>query len=60
MQFDSDDKEDDLDEASAIGAIIPPPLVLGVKCNITSTMIQLLNLKGFLEDFRGMNQICTW
>ncbi|XP_047262439.1 uncharacterized protein LOC124895926 [Capsicum annuum] len=53
MQFDSDDKEDDLNEASAIGAIIPPPLVLGVKFNITSTMIQLLNLKGFFGGLPG-------
>ncbi|KAH0722654.1 hypothetical protein KY289_005698 [Solanum tuberosum] len=40
----------DLDEAGATGAMVLPALPPGVKFTITSTMIQLLNLKGM---FRG-------
>lgn len=39
--------------ASAIGAIIPPPLPPGEKFSITSTMIQLMNLKGL---FGGLHR----
>lgn len=45
VQFDLDEENDNLDKAGATGAVILPPLAPGVKFNITSTMIQLLNLK---------------
>ncbi|PHT45387.1 hypothetical protein CQW23_14545 [Capsicum baccatum] len=45
IPFDDDD-DNDLDGAGATGAIIPPPLAPRAKLNITSTMIQLLQLKG--------------
>ncbi|PHT40482.1 hypothetical protein CQW23_19336 [Capsicum baccatum] len=41
-----DDNDDDLDGAGATRAIIPPPLAPRAKFNFTSTMIQLLQLKG--------------
>ncbi|KAK4727043.1 hypothetical protein R3W88_031960 [Solanum pinnatisectum] len=48
MVFEEDDL--DLDGAGATGAIVLHVLPPGVKFTITSTMIQLLNLKGM---FRG-------
>ncbi|KAK4710004.1 hypothetical protein R3W88_004517 [Solanum pinnatisectum] len=48
MMYEEDDL--DLDRAGAIGAIVLLALPPGVKFTITSTMIQLLNLKGM---FRG-------
>ncbi|PHT49293.1 hypothetical protein CQW23_13501 [Capsicum baccatum] len=47
------DNDDDLVGASATGAIIPPPLAPGAKFNITSTMIQLLQLKGLFGGLAG-------
>ncbi|PHT31520.1 hypothetical protein CQW23_27857 [Capsicum baccatum] len=56
-----DDDDDDLDGAGATGAIIPPPLLPGAKFNITSTMIQLLQLEGLFgglaSDNPNMHQI---
>ncbi|KAK4724306.1 hypothetical protein R3W88_027085 [Solanum pinnatisectum] len=49
MMYEEDDL--DLNGDGAIGAIVLPTLPLGVKFTITSTMIQLLNLKGM---FRGV------
>lgn len=46
MHFDLDDaNQADLDGAHATRTIIPLELALGLKFNITSTMIQLLKLK---------------
>ncbi|XP_049394761.1 uncharacterized protein LOC125859068 [Solanum stenotomum] len=50
MMYDEDDA--DLDGSGAIGAIVLPALPPVVKFTITSTMIQLLNLKGM---FRGVD-----
>ncbi|PHT28539.1 DNA-directed RNA polymerase subunit beta [Capsicum baccatum] len=55
MQMPFDDNDDDLDGAGATGSIIPPPLAPGSKFNITSTMIQLLQLKGLFGGLAGDN-----
>ncbi|KAK4713592.1 hypothetical protein R3W88_019499 [Solanum pinnatisectum] len=51
MMYEEDDL--DLDGAGVIGAIVLPVLPLGVKFTITSTMIQLFNLKGMLRGATG-------
>ncbi|PHT28016.1 hypothetical protein CQW23_32386 [Capsicum baccatum] len=53
MQPAFDDDDDDLDGAGATRAIILPPLAPGPKFNITSTMIQLLKLKGLFGGLAG-------
>ncbi|PHT37767.1 hypothetical protein CQW23_21340 [Capsicum baccatum] len=53
MQIPFDDNEDDLERPGATGAIILLPLALGEKFNITSTMIQLLQLKGLFGGLAG-------
>lgn len=54
VQLVADEEDDtDLDEAGAIGTIIPPPLEPRVKFNIISTMIQLLSLKGLFGGLLG-------
>ncbi|KAH0669197.1 hypothetical protein KY289_023690 [Solanum tuberosum] len=51
MMYEEDNA--DLDGAGAIGAIVLPALPPGVKFTITSTMIQLLNLKGMFRGAAG-------
>ena len=51
MMYDEDDA--DLDGVGATGAIVLPALPPGVKFTITSTMIQLLNLKGMFRGAAG-------
>ncbi|XP_049410609.1 uncharacterized protein LOC125873801 [Solanum stenotomum] len=51
MMYDEDDAN--LDGAGATGAIVLPALPPGVKFTITSTMIQLLNLKGMFRGAAG-------
>lgn len=47
--YDIDDEDDvEVDGVGATGATISPTLVPSAKFYITSTVIQLLNLKGFL------------
>ena len=53
VQYDLNDNDDGLDGAGAMGAIITPPLAPGAKFNVTSTMIQLLNLKGLFGGLPG-------
>ncbi|MDV3185308.1 MAG: hypothetical protein Q8842_03105, partial [Candidatus Phytoplasma australasiaticum] len=53
VQYEADEDDKRMDGAGATGDIIPPPLALGAKFSITSTMIQLLNLKGFFGDLPG-------
>ncbi|PHT52942.1 hypothetical protein CQW23_07404 [Capsicum baccatum] len=53
MQMPFDDDDDDMDGVGATGSIIPPPLANGDKFNITSTMIQLLQLKGLFGGLAG-------
>ncbi|MCE3052413.1 hypothetical protein HAX54_052562, partial [Datura stramonium] len=45
VPFDYMGDDVDLDRVGAIGAIVPPPLASGAMFNITSTTIQLLNLR---------------
>lgn len=42
-----------MDREGATRAIVPPPLAPGAKFNITSTMIQLLHLKGLFGRLPG-------
>ncbi|KAF3628872.1 hypothetical protein FXO38_27989 [Capsicum annuum] len=53
IHFNLEDDDDDLDGAGATGDIIPPPLSPGTKFNITSTMIQLVQLKGLFGGLVG-------
>ncbi|PHT44744.1 hypothetical protein CQW23_13902 [Capsicum baccatum] len=61
VQVPFDDDDDYLDGVSATGAIFPPPFAPGAKFNITSTMIQLLQLKwlfgGLVGDDPNMHLI---
>jgi len=51
MMYEEDDA--DFDGAGATGSIVLPALPPGVKFTITSTMIQLLNLKGMFNGAAG-------
>ena len=53
IHYEVDDDDKGMDGAGATDAIIPPPLAPVVKFSITSTMIQLLNLKGLFGGFPG-------
>ncbi|PHT58677.1 hypothetical protein CQW23_01040 [Capsicum baccatum] len=53
MQPAFNDDDDDIDGAGATKAIIPLPLAPGAKFNITSTKIQLLQLKGLFGGLAG-------
>lgn len=55
LQFDLDEDKIEIDGAGATGAIIPLPLAPRAKFNITSTMIQLLHLKGLFGGLVGDN-----
>ncbi|KAH0761321.1 hypothetical protein KY290_017394 [Solanum tuberosum] len=51
MMYNEDDA--DFDGAGATGVIVLPAILPGVKFTITSTMIQLLNLKGLFRGAAG-------
>lgn len=53
MQFYPNEDDDGMDRAGDTRAIIPPPLAPRVKFNITSTIIQLLHLKGLFSGLSG-------
>ncbi|KAF3671584.1 hypothetical protein FXO37_07956 [Capsicum annuum] len=53
VQYNLNDDDDGMDREGATGTIIPPPLARGEIFNITSTMIQLLNLKGLFGGLLG-------
>ncbi|PHT72601.1 hypothetical protein T459_23386 [Capsicum annuum] len=53
VQYNLNDDDDGMDREGATGTIIPLPLAPGEIFNITSTMIQLLNLKGLFGGLLG-------